>query len=194
MMLKSVAKIGVTGIAVALTSALVTFRLFGQDLQSHAPNIPLTYTLVAWQTGQLEEAIGLQNENATNGEQRLMMGARRSDGSTILATYETTESGESVQVRRILDLENARTSILDSSLRSVTSVSLPPAAVDNYRDKRRGCDGQAETTILGYAVVRQTGLSGGFRSHGQLRIDSLNAPALGCLTMERADAQNRARC
>lgn len=180
-MMNKLYKLGLLGLAVGLTSALTSLQLFGQAQQGFAPNVPLTYTTVMRDDRSLEP-------DRLDSDEYLTRGAHRSDGSTARITYQIAEDGRSVESRNVFDLSNARYVILDAALRSTTTTTLSDQAVNVRRNGRRGCAGPVVSNLLGYDVTLRTSTPPApipaVAKHGELREETLLAPALGCLVME----------
>jgi hypothetical protein len=180
-MFRKFLKLGILGLAVALTSSLLSVQLFGQSRGQFAANVPLTYTAIMRDNRSLAP-------DRSDGDEYFIRGARRSEGSTARISLQVSEDGPPVESRTVFDLTKAQYVILDSALSSTTTTSLTDQAVKSKRDRRQGCEGEPVSKVLGYDVILRS-----FTppiqipvaaKYGQMREDSLVAPALGCLVME----------
>ena len=176
-MKKEMAIPGIVGILTALLSITVTLKTFGQTGPEYADNVPLTYTILTWEARSM-------SPDATDGDEKLKRGVRRSDGSTALARYLPAANGATVERRLIVDLEQAQIRALDSSVKSVTTQHMTAGAVTNQRERRPACNGQIVGAVLEYDVVRIDSSFPAPAGLSRMRSESLVAPDLGCLPLE----------
>lgn len=180
-MTKKILKLGLLGVAVAATSALTSLQLFGQARVQYAENIPLSYTMT------YRNDLSLAPDQLAS-EEALIRGGRRGDGSTVRIHYRTAADGTPIESRNVFDLSQGRYMVLNSTVNSVTTSGLGDRAIENRRSRRPACDGQVVSNVLGYDVILRTGTAPveipAAAKHGRMRVETLIAPALGCLEME----------
>jgi hypothetical protein len=185
-MLRTMSRIIGLGVATAMLFTLGTLKLVGQVTpeQGHVSltdNVPLTFTRVAH---EFELAQAVRSDEMRVTSELVSGGAHRGDGSWAMAMYGRTEDGTPHETRVIEDLREARRMILDSVSQSRTTHHVSDETVQN-QGRRPACEGEAESSILGYNVMLRTTPPVPFPlAEGQVRFEKLYAPELGCLEME----------